>query len=117
MKASDQIALIISVGPQGLPELQQAIFYSNRLLVLVGLKDKVSHMPELVEIDGPKFVLENLDNLFLEKPNKLKGNVGDLGRDFTLNFLLLFFTSLGPRPLGLTFTTGCRNVGCNDLGL
>lgn len=41
-------------------------------------------MAELVKVDGLEFVLEDLYNLLLEKPNKLEEEVRDLGGNLTL---------------------------------
>ncbi len=97
-------------------ELQQAIFYSNLFFVLVGFEGEAPYIPELVKVDRLKFVLENLDNLLLEKPNKLEGNVKDLREDLIL-YVFLFSVSLG-RPLDLAFTAGRRSGReCSNLGL
>lgn len=83
-------------------ELQQAVFYSNLFFVLVGFEGEALYIPELLKVDRFKFVLENLDNLLLEKPNKLEGNVKDLREDLIL-YVFLFSVGLG-RSLDLAFT-------------
>ena len=73
-------------------------------------------MPEPVEVDRLKLVLEDLDVLLLGEPNKLWRKFGDLRGNLTL-YVLFLFTSLCPRPLGLTFTAGRRRSSCSNLGI
>ena len=108
-------APIILVGSWGLLTLQQDVLYSNLLFNLESFEDEALYVPESVEIDGLKFILEDLNNLLLGKPNKLRGNVENLKRDLTLYILLLFSIGLGPEPQGMTLR---RHDGSyNNLGL
>lgn len=72
-------------------------------------------MPKPIEVDGPEFMLEDLDDIFLWELDKLRGNVGDLRGDFNLYDFLLRSASLGPRLLGLTLVDGYRRgAGWSD---
>lgn len=74
-------------------------------------------MPEPVEVNEPKFVLKDLDDLLLGESDESGGNIRDLGGDLTLNILFLFSVSLGPGPRGLALTSGRRRDGCSNPGL
>ena len=73
-------------------------------------------MPESVEVDKFKLVLEDLHNLLLGQPNKLRREVGDLRENFTL-CVFFFSTSLGARLLGLYFTARRRRGSHSNPGI
>lgn len=73
-------------------------------------------MPEPVEVDRLKLVLKDLNNLFLGEPDKLRRGFGDLGGNLTL-CVFFFSTSLGLKPLGLTFTAQRHRDSYNNSGI